>query len=242
MKKYNLITLFSIVLLFTSCAGTSDWRNATKESAKIAPEPSVEREAIVYVFAAKTVSWRGIFSVHSWVAFKEKNAPSYTTLHVIGWRVNRGLPAVVVKNDIPDRYWYGAKPEVVFMIKGTEAELMIPQISRAVASYPYANKYHAWPGPNSNTFISHILRNVSGMTVELPPNAIGKDYLVSDFFFSRSETKTGGQFSLYGVFGLTLGLNEGIELNILGLNFGIDLKNPALKLPLIGRVGMQDSP
>ena len=242
MRKFKLFIVFFFVLALTSCAGTSDWRNASKESAQIAPDPSVEKEAIVYVFAAKTVSWRGIFSVHSWIAFKEKNSLSYTTLHVIGWRVNRGLPAVVIEKDIPDRFWYGARPEVIHMIKGSEAEVMIPLISQAVASYPYAHKYRAWPGPNSNTFISHILRHVSGMKVELPSNAIGKDYLVNDSLFSRSETKTGGQFSLYGVFGLTIGLNEGIELNILGLNFGLDFKNPAFKFPLVGRVGMQDSP
>ncbi len=80
------------------------------------------------------------------------------------------------------------------------------------------------------------------MTVELPANAIGKDYLVNEFFFSRTETKSGGQLSLYGLFGLTIGLYEGIEMNVLGLSFGIDFKNPALKLPLIGRLEMQDSP
>jgi hypothetical protein len=34
------------------------------------------------------------------------------------------------------------------------------------------------------------------------------------------------------------GVDEGIELNVLGLAFGIDFLRPALKLPGIGRVGM----
>jgi hypothetical protein len=32
--------------------------------------------------------------------------------------------------------------------------------------------------------------------------------------------------------------HEGIEVNLLGLNFGIDFKSPALKLPGIGRLGL----
>jgi len=33
-------------------------------------------------------------------------------------------------------------------------------------------------------------------------------------------------------------VDEGVELNLLGLSAGIDLRRPALKLPGIGRIGM----
>jgi hypothetical protein len=36
--------------------------------------------------------------------------------------------------------------------------------------------------------------------------------------------------------------HEGIEVNLLGLNFGIDFKSPALKLPGIGRLGLSPAP
>jgi len=32
-------------------------------------------------------------------------------------------------------------------------------------------------------------------------------------------------------------MEEGLEVNVAGLSFGMDVKRPALKLPLIGRVG-----
>ena len=35
-----------------------------------------------------------------------------------------------------------------------------------------------------------------------------------------------------------LALEEGVEINVLGLSFGIDVMRPALKLPGIGRLGM----
>jgi hypothetical protein len=40
--------------------------------------------------------------------------------------------------------------------------------------------------------------------------------------------------------GFSLGLAEGIEVNLLGLNFGVDFWTPALKLPSLGRVGFAD--
>lgn len=80
------------------------------------------------------------------------------------------------------------------------------------------------------------------MTVELPSNAIGKDWIYKGQPLGWSETKTGIQFSIVGALGFTLGLGEGVEVNVLGLSFGLDFLRPALKLPLVGRVGMDDKP
>lgn len=240
MKIIKAASLLTFVLTFSSCAQTSDWRTATKESAKIAPLPNVEREAVVQIYAAKTVSWRGYFSVHTWVATKEKNAEDYITYHVIGWRTQRGLPAVRVEKDIPDRHWFGAKPILVASYIGEKAQRMIPEIEKAVKSYPYHEQYRAWPGPNSNTFVAHIVRSTPGMQIELPSNAIGKDWIYKGQLIGWSESKTGVQFSLLGALGFTVGLAEGIEFNLLGLSFGVDFYRPAIKLPLVGRLGMED--
>lgn len=43
--------------------------------------------------------------------------------------------------------------------------------------------------------------------------------------------------SLLGVAGFTLGVEEGLEINILGLNMGLDLSPVKLRLPFIGGVG-----
>jgi hypothetical protein len=42
---------------------------------------------------------------------------------------------------------------------------------------------------------------------------------------------------MLGVLGVTLAREEGVEMNLLGLSFGVDFMRPALKLPFIGRVG-----
>ncbi len=52
----------------------------------------------------------------------------------------RGLPAVLIESDIPDRHWYGAKPEIIQMVKGPDAEKIIPLIVLAASIYPYQNR------------------------------------------------------------------------------------------------------
>jgi hypothetical protein len=48
----------------------------------------------------------------------------------------------------------------------------------------------------------------------------------------------GSRFRYTGLAGILLAADEGLELNILGLNIGIDAAVPALKLPAIGRLGL----
>lgn len=207
----------------------------------LAPSPEEHPEALVQIYTARAFRWRGYFAVHSWIAVKEESADHYLTYHVTSFGIKRNGGTVMITEDIPDRHWFGAEADLLYELKGKIAAEAIPKIRDAALSYPYQNFYRAWPGPNSNTFISHIIRNVPEMRFELPPHAIGKDWIGTGDVVGLSETGTGVQVSLLGVLGLTLGLGEGIEVNVLGLSFGVDFLRPALKLPLLGRIGMRDA-
>jgi hypothetical protein len=137
----------------------------------------------------------------------------------------------------PDDYWFGDRPEILVDLRGESAEASIPRIEAAVAAYPYNRSYRIWPGPNSNTFTAWIGRRVPELRLKLPPTAIGKDYLPGGALAASTPSGTGVQLSLFGLTGLAIGLEEGIELNLLSLNFGVDVKSPALKLPMAGRLG-----
>ena len=217
-----------------------DFRTADRSSAGIAPHADATSEAVVQVYYARALNWRGIFGVHTWIATKPKNAPEYTVHQVIGWRVFRGLPAVVSAPGIPDARWFGNEPTLIADLRGNEAAQAIPKILNAVATYPYPDEYKVWPGPNSNTFVAYIGRQVPELHMDLPPTAIGKDYPINGSFFDRTPSGTGYQLSMLGVLGVALGREEGLELNLLGLNFGVDFLKPALKLPFIGRIGMSE--
>lgn len=116
--------------------------------------------------------------------------------------------------------------------RGPEVDEWIKRIEAAVEAYPYKDYYRTWPGPNSNTFVAHIGRSVPELRLDLPPTAIGKDYLPDGAVFARTPSGTGVEASLFGVLGILGGWEEGVELNVLGLTFGLDLNSPALKLPV----------
>lgn len=105
------VGLISIAALMGGCT-QGDWRTASREPAGIAPDPYNVKHAVIEFYAADAFGWRGWFAVHTWFAIKPENANEYTVYEVVGWRVNRGQPALYqYQTGTPDRYWYGAKPE-----------------------------------------------------------------------------------------------------------------------------------
>lgn len=252
MKIFRRIVVFLLLLLvgplaatgLTGCARLSgDWTTASREPAGIGPDPATTPEAVVQVYAARAFKWRGAFAVHTWIAVKPENAPQFTTYEVTGWAVRRGGSALQVMEGAPDKFWYGARPEVIADLRGPRAAAAIEKIRAAVTSYPYPDSYRTWPGPNSNTFVAHVLRQVPEIGADLPPHAIGKDFLPNGDFFARTPSGGGGQVSLFGIAGVLVSAAEGLEVNLLGLSVGVDPGELALRLPGIGKVGFNtDTP
>jgi hypothetical protein len=228
-----------IAIVIASAAGrASDWRTASHEPVGLAPDPVAAPEPIVQVYAARAFGWRGTFGVHTWVAVKPGNATGYTVYEVTGWRLRWGGSALAISQRAPDARWYGNAPELIAEKRGEGVDDLIARIDKAAREYPYASEYTVWPGPNSNTFVAWIARAVPELKVDLPSTAIGKDYL-GDKLVSSAPSGSGFQLSLGGLLAFTASGVEGIELNILGLTFGIDPFDPAIKLPLAGRLGAQ---
>jgi hypothetical protein len=244
------ILLFAIIALFVLPLVAStvlhfardriiDWRNADRSSVGLLPSGLPESQAVVRIFSARTVRWRGIVATHSWIVVKEAGAACYSRFDYTAW----GEP-IWIDRFIPDGRWFGRVPEVVFAADGAEAARMIPFIREAVRDYAYPNigDYRAWPGPNSNTFVVAIIAAVPGMRAALPPTAVGKDFPFDRRWVGWTPSRTGIRINLGGYLGLSIGWVEGIELNVLSAVAGIDLRRPALKLPAVGRLGVALSP
>ncbi|MEP7275183.1 MAG: DUF3750 domain-containing protein [Betaproteobacteria bacterium] len=226
-----------LTLAFGSATMRGDWRTATHRSAGIAPDPAAHPEAIVQVYASRTFGWRGAFAVHTWVAAKPADADRYTRYEVIGWRAMRGGSALSVsQSEAPDAEWYGSAPVILADLRGAIAEKVAAKLPAAAQSYPYADRYSAWPGPNSNTFLAHLGREIPELGLNLPSIAIGKDYLPAGQVIARAPSGTGWQVSLGGIVGVTAASVEGFELNLFGLVAGVDFRRPALKFPGVGRI------
>jgi len=213
-----------------------DWRTASHEPVGLAPDPARTPEAVVQVYSARTFGWRGLFGVHTWFAVKPAGAKAYTVYEIIGWRLRWSESALAVHERAPDARWFGSEPELVAERRGAGVDELIARIDKAAHAYPWAGEYTVWPGPNSNTFTAWVARAVPELEVDLPPTAIGKDYVGSRLIGSAPSGK-GIQLSLFGLAGLTASSVEGLEMNVLGLTFGLNPFDPALKLPLVGRLG-----
>lgn len=217
-------------------AGAQDWRSASREPVGLAPDPAFHAAPIVQVYGARTWGWRGHFGVHTWIAVKPAAAETYTVYEVVGWKLRWSDSALSVTQRAPDARWYGNAPELLAERRGDGAAELIARIEKSVGEYPYARQYSAWPGPNSNTFTAWVARAVPELRVDFPPTAIGKDYM-ADRVIDSAPSGSGFQLSLGGLLALTASRVEGIELSVLGLTFGFNPFDPALKLPLVGRLG-----
>jgi hypothetical protein len=211
------------------------WQTADRSSIGALPQPALNADAVVRIFAAQTVRWRGIFATHCWIVIKPKGALSYTRYDYTAW----GNP-IRVNGFEPDGRWFGRVPQIVFAADGPAAEVLIPRMQAAIRDYAWQKQgdYQAWPGPNSNTFVAAVLDAVPDTGAALPSTAIGKDYPYDGRWLRWTSSRTGFQLTLGGYVGLTVAWVEGIELNILGAVAGVDLRRPAIKLPGFGRIGM----
>jgi hypothetical protein len=236
-----LLLLVGLPLLVSACVfgrvNGVPWYEARRDSTGLAPDPAATSEAVIQVYAARAVAWRGIFAMHTWIAVKPADASRFTRYEVMGFGVSEGAPAVRIDRTGPDNYWFGATPEIILDRRGPGVDAMIEKIRAAVEAYPYPQSYRAWPGPNSNTFTAYVGRAVPELGLDMPANAIGKDYLPNRSLFAAAPSGTGYQLSLFGLAGLLAARKEGLELNLLGLTFGIDVASPGVKLPGIGRLG-----
>jgi hypothetical protein len=70
---------------FLSGDGRANWQTADRSSAGMLPPPAAHPEALIRVFAARTVRWRSIFAVHTWIVVKERGAATYTRYDYTAW-------------------------------------------------------------------------------------------------------------------------------------------------------------
>ncbi|MEO6784295.1 MAG: DUF3750 domain-containing protein [Bradyrhizobium sp.] len=220
---------------YFSRENSGNWQMADRSSTGLLPAPASHFQALIRVYAARTVQWRGIFAVHSWIVFKEQGATRYSRYDYTAW----GDP-IRANGFAADGRWFGSVPDTIVAVDGEEAGRLIPQIRDVIGKYKFRayGDYSAWPGPNSNTFVQAVLDSIPELRAVLPPTAIGKDYPYQGEWFGLTPSHTGIYLSLGGYLGLTVGWVEGIEINFFGAVLGIDLRSPALKLPGIGRVGL----
>ncbi|MHC1549738.1 DUF3750 domain-containing protein [Phyllobacterium sp. K27] len=245
LKLFRHFALFIFVLFLAPALGATgwwmtqtraaSWRDADWSSSGVLLARPAVNDAAIYIMAARTGGLKGALSLHSWLVLKRPGATSYDRYDVVGW----GNP--VRKNAYDaDGSWYSNTPAIIHEIHGQEAASLIPQIENAIANYPYAapGNYVIWPGPNSNSFVAHVLRAVPQIGIVLPSNAVGRDFPTEGRFFAIDDDWKNFHANLFGYAGISAGARSGFEIQFMGLVAGLDILNPGLKVPGFGRIGL----
>jgi len=211
----------------------------TTPEVRLAPLPSEYDAPVVQVYAARTWGKKGAFAVHTWIVTKRRGAEAYTRHEVIGWQL-RWSDSALRSSRWSANYaadWYGKQATLLVDHRGAGVEKMIDRIDLAISDYPYRDQYRLWPGPNSNTFTAYLGLAVPELQLDLPSTAVGKDYRPVEDFIGWSASGSGFQISLLGLASLSVGIEEGVETNLLGINFEWDVFDMAIELPALGRIG-----
>src|SRR5438445_11450007 len=86
----SFILIAGAVALAAAMVGrvtAQDWRTASQKPVGLAPDPGSARDAIIQVYAARVIGWRGVFGVHNLIAVNSAAAAEFTVYEVIRWRL-----------------------------------------------------------------------------------------------------------------------------------------------------------
>lgn len=114
----------------------------------------------------------GWFAHHYWFVVAHGNCLDRWEV----WQTRDNCPTswgYLHKNLMPPARWIKRQSfACVAVWSGTDAAALIERVEASPQTYPWCDRYHYWPGPNSNTYVQWIL----GEWCELGPDAVGKRY------------------------------------------------------------------
>src|SRR5438105_12846957 len=79
-----LLGLFLLPVLVSGCLPYGrdgvPWYEARRDPTGLAPDPATTPEAVIQVYAARAVSWRGVFSLLTWIVVESTRAAGYMSV------------------------------------------------------------------------------------------------------------------------------------------------------------------
>ena len=181
LRKIMMVPLAIGAAAFASLALASWALEPEPFGDPVAPDPDYHADPVIQVYGANVWGVRGRFAIHTWIATKDVNAPTYTIYQVIGWRLRRAGTVVSISEGDPARPWYGSEPILLHEVRGEAAAALTERVAAAAKSYPFWGEYTMWPGPNSNSFIAWVALEVPELGLKLPAKAIGQSWMQQNY-------------------------------------------------------------
>lgn len=170
------------------------------------------------------------FATHTFLEYREGVGEPW-------FRVEIATPkSGVIQSKIPTSAAYGRKRwgERVRILSQSDGSgnANFAQDIREFANAYDDSVYRSYPGPNSNTFIESMMREVDGIYAVLDHNAIGKE---SGFYAGKTSGGSGLKLQT-PLAGISLGLREGIEISAVGLSAGVTVYPPSVRIPFLPKI------
>jgi hypothetical protein len=197
------------------------------------PNDDVDLVVIKAVRLPNGEPWYSQFADHCWIDLHQAGKQNWTRVEA---NTDPEIWDVAPEGAFDLQRW-DRPVEILAIQTGADAARSIPLILQQAKTVAQDFEYRAFPGPNSNTYVARILNQVPGLNAELTHNSVGKDYTSS---VSAGWTQAGDGLRLdVPMLGASLGWQQGIELHLIGLTAGISFWPPALKLPILPRIGFE---
>jgi hypothetical protein len=180
--------------------------------------------------------WVTRFAHHTWLDVKRGSEEEWWRAEVAA--SDSGVVFAPINPSLArDDTWYNRRAlRLLATIEGEPARRIadaLPELCRKLDER-YADGYLRWPGPNSNTFVADLARELPDLAFTFDANAIGKDW--PGWFDAGVTSSKSGLHLDTPVAGAALGLREGIELHVLGLTLAVRLWPPGLALPFLPEI------
>jgi uncharacterized protein DUF3750 len=179
-------------------------------------------------------AWYARFATHAWFDVRDAGSGGWTRIEISSPHSGVQVNEIAPESALSDTRWRNRRVRVRGVLRGDEARDATQALLESAAAYDDEG-YRAIPGPNSNTFVAELIDAAPHLRTTLHHNAVGKDYL-PPVGVARTPSKTGVRLDS-GWLGFALGLQEGVELHLAGLQLGVGIWPPRIEIPFLLEIG-----
>jgi len=179
-------------------------------------------------------AWYARFATHGWIDVRDAESGAWTRIEISSPHSGVQVNEIAPESAVSDTRWRNRRVRVRGVLRGDEARDATEALLESAAAYGDEG-YRAIPGPNSNSFVAELTSAAPDLRTTMHHNAVGKDYL-TPVAFARTPSKTGVRLDTAWL-GFALGLQEGVELHLAGLQLGIGIWPPRIEIPFLPEIG-----